>query len=85
MTENECIDLIEKSVQESFQTNTKVIEESICKMAKNHYPSTMEGLASLYLAVLDYAMDVSEITCISVIKVLTQAGILDVRMTEKED
>lgn len=85
MTENECMDLIQKSVHENFLANGELIEGNLCRMAEKHYPSTMEGFISLCAAVLDYTINVSEITCFSIIKVLMQAGILDVRTPEKED
>ena len=56
----------------------------MCRMTESHYPSTMEGIVRLCQALLDYTINISEITCVSILKVLEQAGVLEIKTAEKE-
>ena len=84
MTENELMELIHKNVHESLLDNEELIGKNMCRMIGNHYPSTMEGIGRLCSAVSDYTVNIAKITCVSILKVLEQAGVLEIKTAEKE-
>lgn len=82
MSENKLLERIYENLRESFKTNKEIVAADIINMEKNYY---LFGLNSFELqkSLLDYTMDISQVICIAMSKLLFEAGILDIQPNEK--
>lgn len=82
MSENKLLERIYENLRESFKTNKEIVAADIINMEKNYY---LFGLNSFELqkSLLDYTMDISQVICVAMSKLLFEAGILDIQPNEK--
>lgn len=82
MIENELYECIYENLRESFKANSKIVAADIIGMEKNYYAYGLDSF-ELQKSLLDYTMDISQVICLAMSKLLFDAGVLDIHSDEK--
>lgn len=82
MTENELSERIYKTLTESFRENKEIIAVNMVILGKVFNASASNSF-DLERAILDYTMDISQVICDAMFKLLFKGGILNIHSDEK--
>ncbi len=78
MTENELSKRIYEYLTESFKENKELIAAYIVNLGRKYDASATDSF-KLQKTLLDYTMDISQIICIAMSKLLFEAGVLNIQ------
>lgn len=82
MAENELSERIYEALTESFRENKEIIAVNMVILGKKINASVKNSF-DLEKAILDYTMDISQVICTAMFKLLFKGGILNIHSDEK--
>lgn len=82
MTENELYERINENLRESFKVNSEIVAANIINMRNKCYSYGLDSF-ELRKSLLDYTMDISQVICLAMSKLLFDAEILDINSDDR--